>query len=468
MGEKFTDGSIIQHLSKMRLRREAEGKPCPPPLRRSNTPAVRRAAKTSAKENPTKAINRRVSLRKKANVNEGDADLGEDEDADDELGEETTLSEETKDLDWYIPEGQYPQQQKDTLTKQTTSRTSGGTKVDPKVIIKAPKVGHIPASFNPTNKTPRTTANDDSDSPISSLSDSEDRLCVGFPFLELPGMNSEVSNPSRSSNGSDDSEDQPIANTRGKKIVSFKVPSERLRNLQETGHVNREYGYMQAAMASGQEINFINYDQGPNTTVPGQATMTSNQILVGFDEDLSPFNRAGFPRSQGGITSALQSYQPFNMTPGEISAAAHGWKPMTTSGDSGYGQGYRPLYGQQQRGQQQSEEKSFQQQMSEYERLQEQLSQRLTPEQLAEHKKAQQKKDDALLAEFIEPKFLTAEPCEYPDVPDWTGMDTRTSAYKEKYPQESEEPAPAPEPECKGPVEWKAPADWDTPVNWDL
>ncbi|KAJ5108476.1 hypothetical protein N7456_005151 [Penicillium angulare] len=35
MGPKFTEGAIIQHLSKLRLRREGDDKPVPPPLRRS-------------------------------------------------------------------------------------------------------------------------------------------------------------------------------------------------------------------------------------------------------------------------------------------------------------------------------------------------------------------------------------------------------------------------------------------------
>lgn len=35
MGSKFTEGAIIQHLSKLRTRRETEDKPVPPPLRRS-------------------------------------------------------------------------------------------------------------------------------------------------------------------------------------------------------------------------------------------------------------------------------------------------------------------------------------------------------------------------------------------------------------------------------------------------
>ncbi|KAJ5676162.1 hypothetical protein N7462_009059 [Penicillium macrosclerotiorum] len=42
MGKKFTEGAIVQHLSKLRLRREAEGKAVPPPLRRSMVSASSR------------------------------------------------------------------------------------------------------------------------------------------------------------------------------------------------------------------------------------------------------------------------------------------------------------------------------------------------------------------------------------------------------------------------------------------
>ncbi|CEJ61187.1 hypothetical protein PMG11_09725 [Penicillium brasilianum] len=40
MGPKFTEGAIVQHLSKLRIRREAAGQRVPPPLRRSVTAAA--------------------------------------------------------------------------------------------------------------------------------------------------------------------------------------------------------------------------------------------------------------------------------------------------------------------------------------------------------------------------------------------------------------------------------------------
>ncbi|KAJ5151270.1 uncharacterized protein N7482_010522 [Penicillium canariense] len=50
MGEKFTEGAIVQHLSKLRLRREAANQRVPPPLRRSVT-----AAAASSKGTPKAA-----------------------------------------------------------------------------------------------------------------------------------------------------------------------------------------------------------------------------------------------------------------------------------------------------------------------------------------------------------------------------------------------------------------------------
>lgn len=44
MGPKFTEGAIVQHLSKLRLRREGAGQRVPPPLRRSVTAAAAAAA----------------------------------------------------------------------------------------------------------------------------------------------------------------------------------------------------------------------------------------------------------------------------------------------------------------------------------------------------------------------------------------------------------------------------------------
>ncbi|KAJ5142577.1 uncharacterized protein N7515_001364 [Penicillium bovifimosum] len=43
MGPKFTEGAIVQHLAKLRTRREEQGKPVPPPLKRSAVLANRRS-----------------------------------------------------------------------------------------------------------------------------------------------------------------------------------------------------------------------------------------------------------------------------------------------------------------------------------------------------------------------------------------------------------------------------------------
>ncbi|KAJ5143940.1 uncharacterized protein N7515_002727 [Penicillium bovifimosum] len=52
MGPKFTEGAIVQHLAKLRTTREGQGKPVPPPLKRSAALANRRSQRQ--KQSPSR------------------------------------------------------------------------------------------------------------------------------------------------------------------------------------------------------------------------------------------------------------------------------------------------------------------------------------------------------------------------------------------------------------------------------
>lgn len=54
MGQPFTEGAIVQHLSKLRTRRMSDGKPVPPPLRRSAKAAANAAEHREAEHKASK------------------------------------------------------------------------------------------------------------------------------------------------------------------------------------------------------------------------------------------------------------------------------------------------------------------------------------------------------------------------------------------------------------------------------
>lgn len=73
MGTHFTEGAIVQHLSKLRTRRMSEGKPVPPPLRRS--------AKAAANAAEHKETEHKASKKRKAsddNDNDNDNNSSDD------------------------------------------------------------------------------------------------------------------------------------------------------------------------------------------------------------------------------------------------------------------------------------------------------------------------------------------------------------------------------------------------------
>ncbi|KAJ5171929.1 hypothetical protein N7492_004522 [Penicillium capsulatum] len=206
MGDRFTDGSIIQHLSKLRVRREAEGKPCPPPLRRSNTPMIRKPVKGSARKGKKASDTGRFSLRAKAGgITDSDDD---DDDWEDDDGEEIVESDEEGDPEW--------------PTVRRKPETGGPLKMDPK--MREPRLRKISPQVKPSPKRAakgKKTINHDDDSDST----------VRAPAKATKRLSSRRSKPpAKSSLASGD----PSSPT---KIVTFDVPPQNLRNLELTGSV---------------------------------------------------------------------------------------------------------------------------------------------------------------------------------------------------------------------------------------
>ncbi|KAJ5485596.1 hypothetical protein N7539_005584 [Penicillium diatomitis] len=90
MGTKFTEGAIVQHLSKLRIRREAAGQRVPPPLRRSvpaaaNTPATKKGPKD--KYNKTIDPNESYEVYEDEELSDDYGSLEDDEEVSDEEDE---------------------------------------------------------------------------------------------------------------------------------------------------------------------------------------------------------------------------------------------------------------------------------------------------------------------------------------------------------------------------------------------
>ncbi|KAJ5591479.1 uncharacterized protein N7459_001848 [Penicillium hispanicum] len=195
MGEKFTEGAIVQHLSKLRLRREGDGKPVPPPLRRSVTAAANKAS-ASKKE----------SGKRKSRV-QGSSD---DEDEDNESGG-MMLGDE--DPDWGY--SAHKKRHTPKRVKTSSAHTTPGSKAH---------------QSKKTGSSRRVKIVD------TSSSDSE-LLCAGAPFLQLFHDNESDSDSSRSDppESSNESETVPKAS----KVVRLPVAREALRRLQSTGSVTQ-------------------------------------------------------------------------------------------------------------------------------------------------------------------------------------------------------------------------------------
>lgn len=175
MGTKFTEGAIVQHLSKLRARRDADNKPVPPPLRRS---AVAGSGKQATGKDNKK--------RKAGDLDENSSDDGlfvsQDDEGDPDYSATTTP--------------------KRTPKKVKTAAT------------KAAKPKGAPALKSKAIKG------------IDSDEEDDDVLCAGANFLRLheqkaDGTRSEISTP-------EEPDDYLPPSTQKSKIVRLKVPRDAL------------------------------------------------------------------------------------------------------------------------------------------------------------------------------------------------------------------------------------------------
>ncbi|KAJ5735977.1 uncharacterized protein N7483_001102 [Penicillium malachiteum] len=206
MGTKFTEGAIIQHLSKLRTRREAENKPVPPPLRRSIPAAANATGKTSRKKSTSKRDNEQAPS--------SDGDLTDDEP-----------------IDWTSEE-----ENQNPKRRRKSKKNS-----DP-----AWKRSHLPRKeshrLKGRDRRVSATSQKRKDHDVSDAhdegSDEDALMCVGAPFLNF-GNNSDE-DPDY------DSGDESISvsnfngeseNYEGSKIVCLPIDANALYNLSVSGHV---------------------------------------------------------------------------------------------------------------------------------------------------------------------------------------------------------------------------------------
>ncbi|KAJ6005132.1 hypothetical protein N7540_012931 [Penicillium herquei] len=209
MGTKFTEGAIIQHLSKLRTRREAENKPVPPPLRRSIPATASTTGKTNRRKSTSKKDNEQAPSSKSS-----EGILTDDEPVDWTSEEENQnpkrRRKSKKDSD--------PAWQHSRLPRKDSHRLKGRDR-----------------RANATSQ--KRMAHDVSDARDEG-SDEDALMCVGAPFLDF-GDNSDQDpdydsgNESISiSNFNDENEKHEES-----KIVCLPIDTNALYNLSVSGHV---------------------------------------------------------------------------------------------------------------------------------------------------------------------------------------------------------------------------------------
>lgn len=198
MGPKFTEGAIIQHLSKVRTRRENEGKPNPPSLRRSVPASTSAMTPVSASGGAGRKRRKTVTPKQDGTPPPNDID-GEDDGYDTDESEDPSYSNKpmrairTKTL-----------RKKETKSKRRKATTNG----------------------------------------VELETDDEDTLvCSGAPFLSLKG---DAESDSESDGSCDESargdvevEDisQEHAIQQRSMVLSLGVDPAALQNLQDTGNL---------------------------------------------------------------------------------------------------------------------------------------------------------------------------------------------------------------------------------------
>ncbi|KAJ5919859.1 hypothetical protein N7454_009694 [Penicillium verhagenii] len=243
MGAKFTEGAIIQHLSKVRLRRAQAGKQVPPPLRRSVPSQGSKGTSTScmtAGQGKGKKRQREVTPNDTA-----------DEDADYESDDP-------------------PYTTKPNRAKRTKAKARGK----------------------------KTTTRE-----LHSEAEEEDfRVCAGADFLKLRGDDAQSSSetdihePEFEDEGSEDEYLVDEAPERPSKVVTLPVGQAALQNLQETGTVMPSGAISGVSELSGSDGTYYN-DQNlyPQSQTSPTSQFMENPYAYQHANPMSNYN-TGMPQ----------------------------------------------------------------------------------------------------------------------------------------------------------------------------
>ena len=222
MGPKFTEGAIVQHLSKLRLRREAEGKAVPPPLRRS-------AGSTMGKYMRANAPSRKRSRDDADGVDE----INNHNNGDDESGSARRAKARKIELKECRP-GDGLKEQK---AEDSDGLTSTDEADDPSWMNKSSKKRKRAHSSVKTKRKGKAKSTRNSFSRGASgfqySSSEDDVLCVGASFLDL-GDDDGLEADSNSSDPPESSDDMPIIKQESR-IIRLPVSQTALHRLQSTG-----------------------------------------------------------------------------------------------------------------------------------------------------------------------------------------------------------------------------------------
>ncbi|KAJ5786215.1 uncharacterized protein N7503_011427 [Penicillium pulvis] len=198
MGPKFTEGAIIQHLSKVRTRRENEGKPNPPSLRRSVPASTSAMTPVSASGGAGRKRRKTVTPKRDDAPPPNDID-GEDDGYDTDESEDPSYSNKPK----RAKRTKTPRK-RETKTKRRNTTTNG-------------------VEFD--------------------TDDENTLLCAGAPFLALKGDAESYSGSdgSRAESAEGDVEVEDISQEHAieqqSMVVSLGVDPAALQNLQDTGNM---------------------------------------------------------------------------------------------------------------------------------------------------------------------------------------------------------------------------------------
>ncbi|KAJ5280449.1 hypothetical protein N7478_005821 [Penicillium angulare] len=187
MGPKFTEGAIIQHLSKLRLRRDSDEKPNPPPLRRS-VPAAGSGIRNIAKK---KAAAKKEAI----NAGEFPNEMAVEEDE-----EGTFSSSEDDDPSW----SQSGNQKRNSAKRVKAHKKSKGFKA--------------------------STPEDDAQV-------TGDLRCVGASFLRLEGDNDTEIVTDSDDETDEELEDGRVSIKQKHRILSLPISPEALHRLENSGSV---------------------------------------------------------------------------------------------------------------------------------------------------------------------------------------------------------------------------------------